>query len=76
MNTRKMKPCPVCGFDTLRVDEIYDICPICDWEDDPIQNDDPDYWGGANKLSLNDYKKKWLAEHQRENTASIDKAAA
>ena len=35
------KPCGSCN-----------ICPICFWEDDPIQLEDTDYEGGANKVSL------------------------
>ena len=37
----------------------FDICPICGWEDDDIQADDPDYPGGANELSLNEYRKQY-----------------
>jgi len=73
MKTKNMKPCPVCGLDTLRADETHDVCPICDWEDDPIQEDDPDYWGGANKLSLNDYRAKWIAEHRRASVSGNTK---
>ena len=43
--------CPCCG--RTMVDE-YDICMICFWENDPVQNDDPDYRGGANVMSLNE----------------------
>jgi hypothetical protein len=71
MNSSEFKQCPVCGFMTLRAEEIYDICPVCMWEDDPLQTDDPSYSGGANELCLIDYKKKWVAEHGRtgkENT--------
>ena len=32
---------------------MYDICPICFWEDDGVQFADPDYEGGANEESLN-----------------------
>jgi hypothetical protein len=46
--------CPCCGFKTL--DEqppgTFDICPICFWEDDRVQFDDPDFSGGANVPSL------------------------
>lgn len=48
--------CPVCGQYTF---EGYDICKVCFWEDDPIQEDEPNYGGGANNLCLNDYKKWW-----------------
>jgi hypothetical protein len=30
----------------------YEICEVCFWEDDGVQFDDPDYEGGANKVSL------------------------
>lgn len=38
-------------------DAIYhDICPICFWENDPIQNDNEKYVGGANDISLSEAK--------------------
>ncbi len=51
-------PCPCCGFLTLSEDRYgsYEICPICYWEDDNVQFDDPDYQGGANTESLNEAK--------------------
>lgn len=30
----------------------YEICPVCYWEDDPIQTANPMYEGGANRVSL------------------------
>jgi len=30
----------------------FDLCPVCFWEDDPIQFEDHDYAGGANIISL------------------------
>ena len=30
----------------------YDICPVCFWEDDPIQMEDETFEGGANTVSL------------------------
>lgn len=30
----------------------YEICPICGWQDDPIQAVDPAYEAGANGVSL------------------------
>lgn len=37
----------------------YIICPVCFWEDDPIQNNEADYCGGANKVSLNEAKENY-----------------
>ncbi len=46
--------CPCCEHRTL--DEAppgtYAICPVCFWEDDPLQFGKPDYEGGANRVSL------------------------
>lgn len=44
--------CPCCGYKTFieRPQGNYDICPVCFWEDEPI--DGPDIVGGANKASL------------------------
>jgi hypothetical protein len=50
----EMYTCPCCGYKTLsdQPPGTYEICPICFWEDDQIQFNDPDYEGGANKVSL------------------------
>ena len=46
------KQCPCCKCYTI--EEEYDICPVCYWEYDEVQNGDPDFSGGANDLSLRD----------------------
>ena len=51
--------CPCCGYYTLPGAGAYDVCPVCFWEDDPVQEDDPDYAGGANDLSLNECRKNY-----------------
>jgi hypothetical protein len=51
-----LKVCACCDEKTLPEDSISRICPVCGWEDDPIQNDDPDYAGGANPISLDEAK--------------------
>lgn len=47
--------CMCCGNYTLP--EIsagnYNICPVCYWEDDIVQLNDPNFEGGANEVSLN-----------------------
>ena len=56
-------PCPSCGF--LVFDESvgsYDICPICGWEDDPVQLRHPMMKGGANGGSLFEYQEDILKE--------------
>lgn len=47
-----MYPCPCCGCYTLDREADGAICPVCFWEDDPIQLEDPDLEGGANQVSL------------------------
>lgn len=49
--------CRVCGLGNI--EHSYQICKYCGWEDDDIQNDNPEYRGGANHMSLNQYKKFW-----------------
>lgn len=50
--------CPCCGFLTLseKPPWTFLICPVCAWEDDNVQYEDPCYQGGANKVSLNEAK--------------------
>jgi hypothetical protein len=52
--------CKCCGADSLpETEEIatFEICDVCQWQDDPVQNDKPDYPGGANQMSLNEARK-------------------
>jgi hypothetical protein len=50
-----MYPCPCCGYLTIgeQPPGTFEICAVCGWEDDNVQFEDPDYAGGANKVSLN-----------------------
>lgn len=58
-NIENKKICKCCGKYELDINSIFQICPICGWESDPIQEDNPDYKGGANKESLKEYKEKY-----------------
>lgn len=49
-------PCPICKQTLL---QDFEICKICFWEFDLLQYEHPDIEGGANYLSLNQYKKWW-----------------
>ena len=55
----RLLPCPCCGAHTLDELGTYEICAVCNWEDDPIQSTDPDYAGGANKESLKAAQIRW-----------------
>lgn len=46
--------CPCCGNYTLpkEANGTFEICPVCFWEDDPVQLDNENYAGGANDVSL------------------------
>jgi cold shock CspA family protein len=52
-------PCPVCGASVEGEAGEYEICGICNWEDDPVQSNDPNFSGGANNRSLNAARGAW-----------------
>ena len=54
-------PCPCCGYLTFEYEPNgdYDICPVCFWEDDLVQQKNPDFEGGANLVSLNQAKENF-----------------
>ena len=67
--SQKRYRCPCCGYYTFTEPcGSYEICPVCYWENDAVQNDNPDYVGGANKCSLNEsrnnYKKAGACEER------------
>jgi hypothetical protein len=52
--------CPCCEFKTLdSAPGLFDICPVCYWEDDNIQRNDPYYKGGPNSISLNEARQNY-----------------
>lgn len=55
MNSTEIK-CPCCGQDYAGE---YDICSVCNWENDPIQLKKPDLRGGANKMSLTEAREAY-----------------
>jgi len=48
------RACPCCGYLTLSDwnSGSWELCSVCDWEDDKVQYQDPMYEGGANLESL------------------------
>jgi hypothetical protein len=53
--------CPCCGYLTLDQEApgTFAMCEVCMWEDDPVQFDDPDFGGGANRPSLNEARENF-----------------
>lgn len=70
--------CPCCGYPMLSERGGYEICALCDWEDDG--QDDPDadeVWGGPNgvyslTLARDNFKRYWkmypLNDHRSGNS--------
>lgn len=50
--------CKCCSKYELDSNSLFQVCPICGWKSDPVQENDPNYSGGANEKSLNEYKKE------------------
>ena len=58
----KKYQCPCCEYYTYNVPPNEDcgyICPVCFWENDPVQLNDPDFDGGANEMSLNEAREAY-----------------
>lgn len=51
-------PCPCCGKGMIEPN-CFDICEICNWEDDNLQYAHPNYRGGANYMSLNEAREAY-----------------
>ncbi|MCI1959692.1 MAG: hypothetical protein LKJ25_08745 [Clostridia bacterium] len=54
-----MIKCPVCGQYEFEHENDFDICPVCNWENDGLQIEKPDETECANKMSLNQARKAW-----------------
>ena len=55
--------CKVCGL--YHVPFSHDTCDVCGWAADAVQDNDHDYVGGENNMSLNQYKSVWQKNMQR-----------
>ena len=66
----KKRMCPICGKTEFGSPLESETCLICGWEDDEVQEENPDICFGPNGYSLNDYKEKyesgWRPEWLRE----------
>ena len=69
----KMK-CPVCGKFEFEEYGDFDICPVCNWENDNLQYDEHNYSGGANDLSVNEARIEYFVMNHPETTEQAAKA--
>ena len=67
MNT--LYACPCCGEKTLPDIGEFDICPICKWEDYPLQRNNPNDDMGANTKSLIQYRVEWARYNPQKRLA-------
>ena len=51
------KPCPVCGH--WIENHPYAFCSHCMWECNPVQDEDANYTGGPNVMSLNEARRAY-----------------
>ncbi|MCL2357700.1 MAG: hypothetical protein FWC70_11235 [Defluviitaleaceae bacterium] len=54
--------CPVCENKNAGDSPDFDVCQKCGWENDLLQFKEPDYWGGANSVSLNTARLEYSLE--------------
>ena len=55
--------CLVCG-EAMLESCYFEICPVCGWEDNMVQDMMPDLIGGCNPVSLNQARKAWIEERR------------
>ncbi len=55
-----MHQCPCCDYYTLKDWGAYSICPVCFWENDGLDIDEPDAYSGPNHMTLREARQKFL----------------
>lgn len=60
------RACACCGYLTLEDwnPGSFEICEVCNWEDDGVQFNEPSYQGGANINSLKEAQSKFLSRNR------------
>ena len=51
--------CPVCGKTEFLKRLSHEICEFCGWQDDILDENDPDEFTGANPYELSEYREKY-----------------
>lgn len=52
-----LRMCPVCG--KHKFTEAFQKCPVCNWENDYVQENNPRWINGANELSLDEARRAY-----------------
>jgi len=66
--------CPVCNADNEWEHPDFGFCVVCRWQDDRVQLDDPDYFGGANALSLNAYRLQYALLGDQSTSSAVQES--
>jgi hypothetical protein len=61
MTREKRFPCPGCGFLVFVEPSSYEICPVCFWDDNPVQLTESLTGWFANHVSLLEGQKHFRA---------------
>ena len=56
--------CPVCGKYEFEKRLSFDICEECGWQDDLLDEDDPDSISGANEMTLEEAREAYSKGEQ------------
>ena len=51
--------CPVCGKHWFEEYGSFDYCPVCGWQDDNLETCYVGYEGGANGMTVEEYRERW-----------------
>lgn len=67
--------CPCCGHRTLPDGPgAYELCPVCEWEDDGISTREPTVWGGnPNGVSLAEGQRRYRLYGSAHLSDSLDR---
>ena len=57
MDSPAIRVCPVCG--KYKFKEPFEDCPICNWENDVVKEEHPNWKCCANYMSLNEAREAY-----------------
>ncbi|HEX2948602.1 MAG TPA: CPCC family cysteine-rich protein [Armatimonadota bacterium] len=76
LSVKDDRTCPVCRIeDAFCIAGAWEVCPRCEWEDDPDQRVDPNMRDSGNLRSLNEARHAWqrhVAQWEKRLSHRID----